>query len=95
MEDNVELCNFLKEALKDNFQNVYTANNGKDAFIIATQSLPDIIVSDIMMQGGDGLELCQQIKKQEKTCFIPVILLTARQMLKVQLPDINQGLIFI
>lgn len=78
VEDNVELCNFLKEALKDSFQNVYTANNGKDAFIIATQSLPDIIVSDIMMQGGDGLELCQQIKKQESTCFIPVILLTAR-----------------
>ena len=78
VEDNIELCNFLKEAMKEYFQNTYTANNGKDAFKIATQKLPDIIVSDIMMQGGDGLELCQQIKRTESTCFIPVILLTAR-----------------
>lgn len=78
VEDNIELCNFLKESLKEHFQKVYTANNGEDAFIIATQRLPDIIVSDIMMQQGDGLELCQQIKKQEKTCFIPIVLLTAR-----------------
>ena len=78
MEDNIELSNFLKEALKEHFQKVYTANNGEDAFNIATQKLPDIIVSDIMMQQGDGLELCQQIKRQEKTCFIPVVLLTAR-----------------
>ena len=78
VEDNIELSNFLKEALKEHFQKVYTANNGEDAFNIATQKLPDIIVSDIMMQQGDGLELCQQIKRQEKTCFIPVVLLTAR-----------------
>lgn len=78
VEDNTELCNFLTEAMKEYFLNIYTANNGKDAFLIATQKLPDIIVSDIMMQGGDGLKLCQQIKEQEMTCFIPVILLTAR-----------------
>lgn len=78
VEDNVELCNFLKETMKENFKNIYTASNGKDAFSIATQKLPDIIVSDIMMKDGDGLELCQQIKEQENTCFIPVILLTAR-----------------
>lgn len=78
VEDNIELCNFLTEAMEEYFQNIYTANNGKDAFLIATQKLPDIIVSDIMMQGGDGLKLCQQIKEQEMTCFIPIILLTAR-----------------
>lgn len=69
VEDNIELSNFLKEALKEHFQKVYTANNGEDAFNIATQKLPDIIVSDIMMQQGDGLELCQQIKRQEKNLF--------------------------
>lgn len=77
VEDNIELCNFLTEALKEYFLNIYTANNGEDAFYIATLKLPDLIVSDIMMQGGDGLKLCQKIKEQEMTCFIPVILLTA------------------
>ncbi|WP_455584871.1 ATP-binding protein [Bacteroides sp.] len=91
VEDNIELCNFLKDALKEYFQKIYTANNGKDALTLATQRLPDIIVTDIMMQRGDGLEFCQRLKKEEETCFIPIILLTARTDAKSMTTSYQSG----
>ncbi len=78
VEDEVELGNFLKEALSEFFKKVYTAENGVDALIIINQYSPDIIVSDIMMPRMNGFELCKMIKSNIDISHIPVILLTAR-----------------
>ena len=76
-DDNPEILVFLKEIFQSDYY-VYTALDGNDALRLAFDIVPDLIITDIMMPGIDGLELCKQCKKDIKTSHIPIILLTAR-----------------
>lgn len=76
-EDNYDLRKFIVQTLGRNYT-VIEAENGAEAFKIATENLPDMIISDIMMPVMDGLELCRQTKTDKRTSHIPVVLLTAR-----------------
>ena len=70
----------IQQFIKSHFKNefiVLDAMNGKDGLELALSTIPDIIISDIMMPGMDGRELCGRIKKDERTSHIPVIILTA------------------
>ena len=53
------------------------AKNGKEAITIANEQLPDLIISDVMMPGVSGIEMCSTLKNNKLTCHIPIILLTA------------------
>ena len=77
VEDDADILHYIESELNRDYQ-VYTAVNGKAGLAKALQFLPDIIVSDIVMPEMDGLTLCKLIKTNEKTCHIPVILLTAK-----------------
>lgn len=77
IEDNHELRNYLTKDLTQDFQ-VEEAKNGKEGLEKALYSLPDIIISDVMMPELDGFELCKLLKNNEHTCHIPIILLTAK-----------------
>jgi DNA-binding response OmpR family regulator len=77
IEDNDDLRNYLLQSLKDKY-NVLVASNGQEGLRIAFEEVPDLILSDLMMPKMDGLELCRQIKSNEKTSHIVVILLTAK-----------------
>lgn len=78
VEDNPEIRQYIKKCLLlDNIYDIKEAENGKDALKIAKQFLPDIIISDILMEKMSGLELCRQIKQNEETNHIYVILITA------------------
>lgn len=79
-DDNPEILVFLKEIFQSNYH-VYTALDGNDALRLAFEIIPDLIISDIMMPGIDGLELCKQCKEDVKTSHIPIVLLTARTSL--------------
>lgn len=79
VEDNEEIRTYVKEHLEQYYQ-VLEADNGSDAFEIILKEFPDLVVTDIMMPGIDGLELCSLIKNNLQTGHIPVILLTARTM---------------
>lgn len=79
VEDNEEVRTYVKECLEPYFF-VIEAGDGDTAFNIVVDKYPDIVVSDIMMPGKDGLELCQEIKQDLRTGHIPVILMTARSM---------------
>ena len=87
LEDNPDMQLFVSDILQDNYQ-ILTANNGKTGFELALENIPDLIVSDIMMPDMDGLEMCQQLRNNERTNHIPVILLTARSTEEYQ----NEGL---
>lgn len=57
---------------------VWEASNGEEAETIANEKEVDIVVSDVMMPGIDGFELCHRLKQNVKTSHIFIILLTAR-----------------
>lgn len=89
-EDNDELRVYLKDLLLKSYK-VLTAKNGQQALEIATEVLPDIIVSDIMMPGIDGIELTDRIKSNPKTNHIPIVLLTALTDNKYQIDSMHKG----
>ena len=56
---------------------IQSASNGVEGFEKVQNIWPDMVVLDIMMPGMDGLEVCQKLRSQVETAFIPVIMLTA------------------
>nr|MDJ0646380.1 response regulator [Flavobacteriaceae bacterium] len=77
VEDNQDIRTFVENSFADRFK-VLQAENGKLGVEKAIEHVPDLIISDVMMPKKDGLELCHQLKKDERTCHIPIILLTAK-----------------
>lgn len=76
-EDNDDMRNFIKSLFSDSYK-VIVATNGVEALQEATDHIPDIIISDIMMPELDGLELTGTLKDDLRTSHIPIVMLTAR-----------------
>ena len=81
VEDNEDIGHYIADSLAHHFE-VKLATNGKEGHDIAIETLPDIIVSDIMMPIMDGIEMCRTLKKDLRTSHIPIILLTAKDSIK-------------
>ena len=79
VEDNDEVRKYIANCL-DPYFFVIEASDGKSGLDKASDKLPDIIVSDVMMPKMDGLELCKRIKEDMLIGHIPVILMTAKSM---------------
>lgn len=77
VEDNADIRDYIADAFTDLYE-VKTASNGKEGLHIATETIPDIVVSDIMMPVMNGIIMCQKLKADMRTSHIPVILLTAK-----------------
>ena len=76
-EDNAEMRGYLRQLLAGRYR-VIAVDDGQAALEVARQELPDVILSDVMMPGLDGLTLVEILKSDEALSHIPVILLTAR-----------------
>ena len=90
VEDDTDILHYMESELSPNYR-VYKAMNGKEGLTKALQYLPDVIVSDIVMPEMDGLALCKLIKTNEKTCHIPVILLTAKTSIEQRIEGLETG----
>jgi len=90
VEDNPELRNYLKQELSKLYK-VITAENGKKGYELAVQKLPDLIITDVIMPVMDGLQLCKNIKGDLKTSHIPLLMLSAKAMVKDRLEGIDSG----
>lgn len=90
VEDNKDLREYLKEELSRHFS-VEEAADGLAGYEKALQSVPDLMVSDIMMPEMNGIELCRKVKADERTSHIPVILLTAKQADTHQIEGYSAG----
>lgn len=77
VEDNQDLLEFLGSIFSNDYQ-LKLCSNGKEALDAALETIPDLIISDLMMPEMDGLELCKEIKSSIETCHIPFIILTAK-----------------
>jgi len=90
VDDNDDLRFYLKDNFKIQY-NVYEASNGNDALILILKIVPDLIISDIMMPGMNGIELCKKVKSDHRICHIPLILLTAHSSSEDQSEYLNTG----
>lgn len=90
VEDNEDLINVISRILSDYFY-VIKAQSGEQALEELKQQKIDIVVSDIMMNGMNGLELCKEIKETFETKHIPVILITAKTSDQERIEGYNVG----
>ena len=76
IDDNPEIQNYIALLLEGQYK-VLRAAEAQTGISLAMKYVPDLIVSDVMMPGMDGVTCCQRLKSELQTCHIPIILLTA------------------
>ncbi|MBQ8308038.1 MAG: response regulator, partial [Alistipes sp.] len=90
VDDNPDICNFLSQILSTEYQ-VTSARSGEEAEMLLRNQDFDLVISDIMMPGISGVELCRRIKNDIQVSHVPVILLTARTDVKTKIESLNCG----
>jgi len=90
IEDNKDINNYLIELFADDYL-TYSVDNGTDGYEMVRKIMPDIVLSDISMEGLSGLELCKKIKNEEGINHVLVVLLTASSSPETHLQGISDG----
>lgn len=90
VEDNSDIRALLRNELQSHF-NVLEAVEGKKGYEIAAAQLPDLIITDIMMEGMDGIEMTRKLNENNHTRHIPIIMLTAKTTINDSLEGLGAG----
>ncbi len=90
VEDNQDILDYLVGHFSKEFE-IVTANNGLSGLELVRNKIPDLVISDVMMPGKDGYQLCDALKRDEITCHIPVILLTAKAAKQDKIDGLQLG----
>ncbi|WP_052958596.1 hybrid sensor histidine kinase/response regulator transcription factor [Maribacter thermophilus] len=90
IEDDKDVLKYISSIFKSNYK-VIKAQNGKVGLEMALQHCPDLIISDLMMPLKNGIELCHDIKNNEFTSHIAIILLTAKANEESELKGFRTG----
>ena len=90
IDDNADIRHYVKTLLTEEYH-VLDAPEAATGIRLAMKYVPDVIVSDVMMPGMDGVECCRRLKTELQTCHIPVILLTACSLDEQRIQGYNGG----
>jgi DNA-binding response OmpR family regulator len=90
VEDHTEMRAFIREIFEANFQ-VIEADRGEIGLEMALTYLPDVVITDWMMPGMSGVNLCKEIRKNAKTSHIPVVILTSKSSQESQIEGMQSG----
>jgi signal transduction histidine kinase/DNA-binding response OmpR family regulator/ligand-binding sensor domain-containing protein len=90
IEDNEDLRAFLVDILSTDYD-LETATDGIAGLQLATTSLPDLIITDVMMPRMDGFDMTEKLKSDIRTSHIPIIMLTAKSALESRLTGLKAG----
>ena len=91
IDDDVAINELIKVNLELSYYKVITALDGNKGYALAKQELPDLIILDVMMPEVDGYTVAKRIRENEETKDIPIIMLTALNMLQNKVQGFNIG----
>jgi len=89
VEDNADVVAYTAFCLPD--YRLAVGKDGREGFEIAAEIIPDLIITDVMMPFVDGFELCRQLRNDEHTSHIPIIMLTAKADIESKIEGLQQG----
>jgi DNA-binding response OmpR family regulator len=90
IDDDNEIRNYLLSVFQAKYK-IYEADSAEDGIKLAHKHLPDLIISDILMKGINGLDLCRTLKGDATVSHIPIILLTGTTSDEMQLKGMESG----
>jgi len=91
VEDDARLLDAIAVCLEQEGYDVMTARNGSEAFVRIAETIPDLVISDVMMPRGDGFSLVKNLRSNPRTDLIPVVFLTAKDGRSNRLNSIRAG----
>ncbi len=90
VDDDIDIANYLKVLLKPQYK-ISLYFDGTSALKGMSEDIPDLIISDVVMPGMDGYELCSRIKADLQLSHIPVVLVTAKVAVENQVQGLDKG----
>ena len=90
VEDNADVAEYMSMQLRKRYQ-LAIAKDGEEGLRLATETVPDLIITDLMMPRMDGYALCQAVKQAETLNHIPVIIVTAKATQEDKLCGLQMG----
>lgn len=89
IDDNIEILTLIQETLSN--YKVTTAKSAEEGLEILKKEYPELIITDVMMPGTDGIELTKQIKQNKHTMHIPLIILSAKNTNEEKIEGLESG----
>jgi DNA-binding NarL/FixJ family response regulator len=91
VDDEPKLLRAIATDLKCEGFEIDVARSGIEGLVLLAQRLPDLIISDIRMPGIDGYEFARRLRRNESTCLIPIIFLTAKDSKRDRIEGFRTG----